>query len=472
MELTDLTAVEIVAALRAGDVSAEAYLEALLSRIDAHRNLNAFLRVDAEGAREAARAADGRRRRGEPLGALHGLPVVVKDNIDVRGAPTTCNTPVLAENQATANAPVVQALLEAGGVVLGKTNMHELALGSPNDPRTGGDALNPYAPAHMTGGSSSGTAAAVGARLAPGGLGTDTGGSVRIPAALCGIAGLRPTLGRYPTAGVVPVSPTRDTVGPMCRTVADLALFDAAVTRAPAGLEAAPRAPLRLGVPRRYFWERLDPPVAGVAARALEWLREAGSVLVDVEVEEVARLNEATSLPVAFYEAARSLPGYLEGRGIHRSLREVADTARSPGARRTLASLVGEDGISRTAYEAAMTVHRPALREAYRRCFAANHVAALVYPTTPLPARPVEEAETVVVDGVALPTFLAYLRNVDPSSNAGLPGVTVPAGLTAEGLPVGLAFDGPEGSDRELLRIALAYESARPPIPAPRLGRA
>ena len=467
--LVELTAVEILRAVSRGDLSVETYVDALVERAATYRYLNTFLSLDAGRAREMARAADRIRRRGESVGPLQGLPLVVKDNIDVRGFPTTCHTPALARNQPDDHAVIVQALVDAGALVLGKTTMYELALGSPNGPALGGDPLNPYDPRRMTGGSSSGTAVAIAARLAPAGLGTDTGGSIRIPAALCGIAGLRPTIGRYSGDGIVPVSPTRDTAGPMARTVADLVLLDSVLTGTPPTLVPARLPGLRLGAPRGYFFENLDPPVAEIAERELVRLREAGAELVEADVEQVEALNAATSLPVAMFEAIPNLARYLSRRGDGRTLPELADMVTSPGTRRLLRRLLGEEAVPRGTYEAAMRTYRPALQAAYRRYFETHGVAAIVYPTTPLPARPVEQTETIILNGSPVSTFLAYLRNVDPSSNAGLPGLTVPADLTADGLPVGLAFDAPADHDRELLAIGLAYEVLRPLVPGPPL---
>jgi mandelamide amidase len=474
-DLTELTASEAATHLRRGDVSAEQYARAHLDRCTRFARLNAFLTLEPDAVFAAARDADRARAAGGRAGPLHGLPIAVKDNIDVAGLPTTCNSPPLAANRAPANAAIVQRLEEAGAIVLGKTTMHELALGSPNGPGRGGDAVNPHAPGMMTGGSSSGTAVAVAARLAPGGLGTDTGGSVRIPAAHCGIAGLRPTLGRYPAAGIVTLCPTRDTAGPMARTVGDLALLDAAITADAAPLPSARLAGLRLGVPRRYFYDTLDPETAAFAERELARLRANGAVLVEADIEDLERLNAAVSFVVFLYEAPRHLKSYLAERLPGVSPEHFADGIGSPGCRALVRGLFGAPDpafppVAERDYWAAIEIHRPALRAAYRRYFERHSVAAIVYPTTPLPARPVGHAETVTIAGKSASTLFTYLRLIDPSSNAGLPGISVPAGMTEAGVPLGLAFDGPEGGDRTLLAIGIAYEALLPPFPAPTLA--
>ena len=226
MSPVDLTVSEAAAAIARGELSALAYAEALLACAAERRALNAFIHHDADGVRAAARAADAARRDGASLGPLHGVPLALKDNLDTAGMPTTGGTPGLRRHRPMQNAPVVQKLLDAGAIAFGKANLHELAYGITNNNGGFGAARNPYDAARIPGGSSGGVGAAVGARIVPAGIGTDTGGSVRIPAALCGIVGFRPTTGRWSTAGVVPISHTRDTPGPMARSVADCVLLD------------------------------------------------------------------------------------------------------------------------------------------------------------------------------------------------------------------------------------------------------
>ena len=189
-----------------------------------------------EQVRAAAAAADERRAGGGPLGPLHGVPLALKDNLDTADMPTTGGTPGLRGSRPARNAPVVQRLLDAGAIVFGKANLHELAYGITNNNAGFGAARNPYDRTRIPGGSSGGVGAAVGARIVPGGIGSDTGGSVRVPAALCGIVGFRPTTGRWPQAGIVPISHTRDTAGPMTRSVADCVLLDRVVTGATAAV--------------------------------------------------------------------------------------------------------------------------------------------------------------------------------------------------------------------------------------------
>lgn len=472
--LFELTASEAASRLRRGDVSAEDYARAHLDRCARFGHLNAFLDLHRDAVLEAAHSADRARAAGRKPGRLHGLLLAVKDNIDVAGAPTSCNTPAFAGHRARADAAIVARLKDEGAIVLGKASMHELALGSPNGPRVGGDPVNPHAPGAMTGGSSSGTAVAVAARLASAGLGTDTGGSVRIPAAHCGIAGLRPTLGHYSGDGIVVLCPTRDTAGPMARTIADAALIDAAITGEDGSLPAVSLAGLRIGMPRRYFREDLHPDTASFLAQEVARLAAHGAVLVEADIDDVARLNDAISMVVFLYEVQRQLRRAIAERKPGLAPERFAAEVRSPGCRDLVAGMLGADGRGFTpvpdeAYHAAIEVHRPALRAAYRRYFGTYRVDAIVYPTTPLPAGSAQRKIAGTGAGVA-PLTLSYIRLIDPSSNAGLPGISVPAGRTQDGIPLGLAFDGPEGSDRRLLAIGAAYERAVGPFPAPALA--
>jgi mandelamide amidase len=269
VDLWNLTLIEAVSKLKRGEIRAAEYIEALLQRCGRHRELNAFIYQDFETIREAARHADEILDSGIALGPLHGAPIILKDNIDTATMPTTGGTPALKDHRPSRNAPIAQALINAGAIIFGKANLHELAQGITNNNRTFGPARNPYDPDRIPGGSSGGCGVAVGARLAPAAIGTDTGGLVRIPAALCGIIGFRPTIGRYPQGGIIPISHTRDTAGPMTRSVADVVLIDKVITGSMEEILPARLRGLRLGVPRAYFYENTDPAVADVMESAL-----------------------------------------------------------------------------------------------------------------------------------------------------------------------------------------------------------
>jgi mandelamide amidase len=468
--MLEWSASEAAARLRAGDVSAERYAEALIRQTQAcQRALNAYIAFDADKLRAAARAADKARADRRRLGPLHGVPLAVKDNVDTTALPTSGATKALMGNVPRRDAPVWRRLAGAGALPAGKAGMHELAFGITNNNAATGAVRNPYDPRMIPGGSSGGTGAAIAARLAPAGVGSDTGGSVRIPAALCGHHGLRPSVGRYPGAGMVPISWTRDTAGPMARTVADLALMDAIMAGvAPAAPAPAPLAGLRLGLPRGYFWENLDSGTTAVMNAALAKLRAAGAVVVEADLPEIGKLNDAVSFPVALWEVVRALPAYLAGSAPGRTLRAVVAQFASPDVKGVLESQLGDKALPTRAYLAAVGPHRRRLQAAYAAYFARHRVEAMIFPTTPLTARPIGQDATVDLNGKQVPTFPTFIRNTDPGSNAGIPGLSLAAGLAPGGLPVGLALDAPRGADRRLLAIGAAVEAALGRVPAPR----
>jgi mandelamide amidase len=304
--------------------------------------------------------------------------------------------------------------------------------------------------------------------MVPASIGSDTGGSVRVPAAFCGVMGFRPTVLRWPQAGIVPISATRDTAGPLARKAEDLAAIDAVITGADASLALATLKGLRIGVPRSYFWEDLEPETARICEAALDTLAHAGAVLVERDLPGIGAINEAVSFTVALYETKRDLDRYLEGEGLSQRFADIVAEIASPDVKAVLTSLLDPaTAIPEQAYREAINTHRPKLIDLYRGYFAAQNVTAVAFPTTPLPAPMIGEDETVMLNGRALPTFLTVIRNCDPGSNAGIPGVSVPVGVTSRGLPVGLEFDGISGGDRDLLGVALALESVFPPPPAP-----
>lgn len=474
LDIATLTASEAAQRLCAGSLSSEQLVMAYLAQTKAKPQLNAFITLDEAGALKAARASDAARRRGGPCKPLGGLPVAIKDNIQVQGLPASAGTPALKGFVASADAPVVAKLRAAGAVVLGKTHMHELAFGvSGYNPafQTGPDVgvRNAYDATRVAGGSSSGNGAALGARMAPAALGTDTGGSVRIPCAFNGCAALRPTVGRYSQQGIVPISHTRDTAGPMALSVADLALLDSVIAGG-APVVPADLKRVRLGV-AKGFYANLDEDTRAAIDAALAKLRSAGVTLVDVEMPKLAELNGAVSFPVALYEIHDDLAAYLQKYRAGVDIRQVAAGIASPDVKGTFDGLVlprklpGAQGVvdARPAYDNAMRKARPALQKLYRDTFKKHRLDALVFPTVP------RVALAATPESSSIENFGLLIQNTDPGSNAGIPGLQLPAGLGAtSGLPVGLELDGPAGSDRRLLAVGLAVEGVlgRPPAPA------
>lgn len=454
-----------------GEMGCAEYASALLDAIARTRDSNAWIHVDAEGLSKAAALAD---RKRAARGPLHGVPLAFKDNIDVAGMPTTAGSPALRGHVPRTSSAVAQRLLDAGALVLGKTNLHEFALGITNDNAAFGAVRNPHARDRIAGGSSGGAGAAVAARAAPAAIGTDTGGSVRIPAALCGATGFRPSTGRWPAEGIVPISTTRDTPGPIARSVADCALLDAAmIGRAVRGaadrgsatredarwLHEEPLRGLRLGVPTRHFWTPLDDETAKTAHAALERLRNAGAEFVRCEVENVAALTAATGMAIARYEMLPALRDYWSRHGLAFDFDALVARIASPDVRIAFQGLVDASAPALGEYRRAMRELRPALQRAWRRCFDSNRIAALVFPTTALPAARIGK-EIVRIAGEPSPVFPAYIRNTEPGTVAGAPGLTIPCGTTRAALPVGLAIDALPGDDDRLLRVGIAIEHA------------
>ena len=464
-ELADLTVTQAAAALRARSCSCREYVEALIARCEAMADLNALVAHDWDALLASSRGVDSGTGPGVPLA---GVPLALKDNIDTARLTTSGATGALAGVVAPRDAPVAAALFDAGALLGAKANMHELAFGITNNNAVTGAVRNPWNRSMIPGGSSGGTAVAVAARMMPGGIGTDTGGSVRIPAALCGLAGFRPSVGRYPGAGIIPISHTRDTAGPIARTVADVRLLDAVM--AGAGGAGAARdsgsAPvpdldgLRLGVPRAAFYADLEPAVAAEAARVLDLLADHGVALVEAEIPGVAELNAAVGFPIALYEFVRDLPRYLAGNGLEISMEAMLEGIGSPDVRGVVASQLGADAMPEEVYRKALEVDRPRLQRACASYFEEHAVDAVIFPTSPVTARPIGDDETIDLNGARVPTFPTFIRNTDPGSNAGIPGVSLPTGLTGAGLPVGIELDGPAGTDERLLAVAAAVEEA------------
>jgi len=447
-----LSLTETLAALESGALTARGLVEQSLDRAAEYADLNAFIAVDAEALRAAAAESDGRRGSGR-AGVLEGAALAVKDNIDTADLPTTGGTPALT-GPAASDAPPLARLRAEGALVAGKANLHELAFGITSNNAAFGPVRNPHDPARIAGGSSGGTAAAIAAGIAPAGLGTDTGGSVRVPSALCGIVGFRPTVDRYPTGGVVPLSPTRDTIGPMARTVSDVALLDGVMANDRAPLDPVAPEDIRLGVPRQVLWEGLEPEVAARCEQALDRLGAAGITLVETDPADLWADDSAASFPIVLFETMRDLPAYCAARGV--DFDALLAGVASPDVRGILESQLGEGAMPEAAYRAAMTLHRPAMQRNWSAWFEAQNLHAALFPTTPLRARPIGEDETVNLNGADLPTFATFIRNTDHGSVMGVPGISLP--LPGDGLPVGLALDGLAGADRALLAVAATLE--------------
>jgi mandelamide amidase len=469
------SAAEIVQAIHDKKITAVSVVQAAIDRAEKLKDLNALIFLNKEAALATARDVDA----GKITGPLAGLPIVVKDNINTRDMPTTGGTPALQNARPKNNAPSLQKLLDAGAIIIGKANMHELAFGitSTNLSPFAGPVKNPYDTSRIPGGSSGGTAVSVAAGIVACGLGTDTGGSTRVPAALTGTVGLRPSVGnggarrRYnDDHAVVPISHTRDTVGPMGKSVADVALLDSIVT----GTVMASAIELhgkRFGVPPS-MWSGLDNGLKDVVDAARKKLTDAGAELIDKDIDGLFDLNAKLSFPIALHEPIEDIPAYLKASGIEGiTLADIAAKIASPDVKGAFGAITA-DAFGK-AYPDAIGTLRPQLQKLYENYFRDNNLDAILFPTTIAPAPPIDVAkgsgEMTINGGKPVPTFDTMIRNTDPGSNAGIPGLSLFAGMTQSGLPAGLEIDGPIGSDVTLLGLGLSMEKLFGHAPPPKV---
>jgi aspartyl-tRNA(Asn)/glutamyl-tRNA(Gln) amidotransferase subunit A len=441
---------ELARRVREGEVGSVELVEETLERVgELDGRVGAFVVVLAEAAMAEAAERDARVRRGEALGPLHGVPVAVKDLVDVAGEVTSAGSPKLAGNVADRDAEVVTRLREAGAVVVGKTRTHEFAYGVV----TPGTA-NPWDLGRIAGGSSGGSAAAVAAGLVPGAVGSDTAGSIRIPAACCGVVGLKPTWGRVPAAGVWPLSWSCDHVGPIAGTVADVALLDqvlagAAPTPGPR-VGAARSGPPRIGRLVGEDLEPVDPAVTAVVDDLCRRLEAAGATLDEVTLPLPAARGAVATIVLA--EAAAAHARLLAETGEDGYSKAMLSMIRIGGS-----ALAGE--------------YLAGLR--YRGRFVAQVEGlladrdALLLPTLPCVA-PAIGQRTITLAGEPVGVQAALTRLPGPLNCSGSPVLSLPAGL-AENLPVGVSLVGRIGGDRQLLRVAAWVEEVAPPIGRPAL---
>ena len=438
-ELADLSLAEAAELLRSRKVSPVELTRACLRRIEAlDPKLNAFVTVTAESALAAAQVAADEIARGGWRGPLHGVPLALKDIVDLAGVRTTAASHVLRDKVPAKDSEVARRLKQAGAVLLGKLNLHEFAYGGSTVVSAFGPVRNPWSLERSAGGSSAGSAAAVAAGLCYGAIGTDTGGSIRMPAAYCGIVGLKPTFGRVSTRGVVPLSWTLDHVGPMTRRVRDAALvFQALVGEDDAGaLEAG--AGLRLGVPRAFFYEGLHPEIEAATASALSELERLGARTREVAFDPG---NEASVTVLRAEAWAYHEPDVIQHPELYQP--------------ETLRRIRGGADIAAAAYIRARR-HLEELRLETPRLFA--DVDLLATPTTPVPP-PAIDALLADAGELRAKEFV-MLRNTRPFNTLGLPTVSVPCGFTSDGLPIGLQITGAPGDEARVLALAHAYEQA------------
>jgi aspartyl-tRNA(Asn)/glutamyl-tRNA(Gln) amidotransferase subunit A len=418
--------------------------ESCLRRIAADdARLNAFIRVMADEARRDAAQADRDLAAGRDRGPLHGVPIAVKDLIDIRGLPTTAASRVRDGHIAVSDAPVIARLREAGAVLIGKTNLDEFAFGTTSGNSAFGPVRNPRDHSRSPGGSSGGSAASVAAGMALAALGSDTGGSIRIPAAACGVVGLKPTYGEVSTDLVVPLARTFDHIGPLSRTVADAWLVYRALLGSieQSTLSAGSLQGVRLGLPRRYFCDVLDAQVRARFEEAIAVLCAGGARVEEVDIPH-ASATAAVYVHIHASEGAEYHANMLDmnAERYTRPVRLRLEVGRYVMAEDYVRAMHGRE-VLRAEVDAALGDHE-----------------ALVLPTLPIPPPPLD-AESVVVDGRQEPVRGLMLRLTQLFNVTGHPAISIPCGVTAEGLPCGLQLVGRRAQTEPLLRLARACEA-------------
>jgi len=415
-------------------------VEASLAAIAEHgERTNAFILVDAEGARAAARTADDERRRGIDRGPLHGMPISIKDLIDVAGQPTTAASRVRVGHVADRDATVVRRLRDAGAVLIGKTNLHEFALGTTSEESAFGAVRNPHDLSRSAGGSSGGSAAAVATGMGAASIGSDTGGSIRIPSAACGVVGLKPSIGEVPVDGVVPLCVTFDHVGPIARSVADAANIWSVLAAKPARIVSPEPRDVILGGLDDYFTALLDGDVRAAFGNAIERLRAAGVCFTPRNVTGTNAIVD-TYINISLPEAAHWHSPTLDARAEDYQLpvRERLDRGRKISA------------VDYLRARDTRIVLRSAVDAALEGC------SALVLPTLPIVA-PVRGSSDVTMDnGETLLVRAAMLRLTQLFNMTGHPAISLP--VPTSGLPVGLQLVGRREKTVELLGVATACE--------------
>lgn len=427
--------------LSRSELSSEELVRSQLDRAEKLSALNAFISLFREEAISEARRLDARRRKGEILGPLHGIPITAKDLVWSRGQKTTSGSKIEADFVPDRDAPALASLRSRGAVLLGKTNLHEFAYGVSNVNPHYGTACNPWDRTRISGGSSGGSAVALAAGVGYGSIGTDTGGSIRIPSSLCGVAGLKPTYGRISREGVTPLSWSLDHVGPMARTVEDVSVLYEAMSgeavdhREPAG--SAPLRDLKVGLHSRYFFENLAPEVAASVRSAVADLESLGASIVEIDLPEI-EISGACRNTIAFAEASC----YHE-KNIRTRPQDYGEDTRDLLRLGLL--------IPATDYLTALRVRRSVFR-AFRKAF--EGIDILAAPATPATAPPI--GAPALETGEELRSGL--LRLAGPFNTVGFPVLALPCGFTERGLPIGLQLAAAPRRESLLLRVGRALE--------------
>jgi mandelamide amidase len=465
LNIADMSGRVIVTNVAAGRLDPCRVAESLLSAIasDGHNAFISTRRADELDVCKDPHAPQDLRPR-----ALAGLPVAVKDNVLVAGQRATFGTSATRNYVPTETCRHGSAPDRSGRGILGKLNLHELAGGVTSNNAVFGPVRNAYDPKCFAGGSSGGAGAAVGTRLVAIALGTDTGGSVLIPAALNGVIGFRPTVGRYPMGGVLPVSPTRDTIGPIARSVEDIILVDSVMAQTSTPVSPSNLTGLRIGVPRKLFVDVADADSKATFENTLQRLTAAGVEIVEIDLPDLVQAEKGFG-PITPYELKTEVPKFLARYHVGISFDELVAGIRSPDLIKDYQTrIVGKASPSDEAYKEAVRTFKPAVEGAFQKAFAEHRLFALAFPTTLTDARPIEGSdEQIMMDGVSIPTWKAYINNTNYLTKGSLAAMTLPMGMSSRGLPLGVTLAVLPHHDEELLSLGLSVQPLLPALPAP-----
>lgn len=477
MSILDLTAVELAAAIKNKEVTVLEATEAVLAQIEAKEDkYNCYVTVNKEGALKQAQEVQKKIDEGELVGPLAGVPVAIKDNMCTKGLLTTCSSKILGNFIPTFSSEAVLNLQKAGAVILGKTNMDEFAMGSTTETSAFGETRNPWNPEHVPGGSSGGSAAAVAAHECFYALGSDTGGSIRQPASFCGVVGMKPTYGTVSRYGLIAYGSSLDQIGPLCKDVTDCATImeviashdlkdSTSVEREDTDFTSAlvdDVKGMKIGIPRDYFGEGLDPEVKEAVLKAAEVLKEKGAVIEEFDLSLVEYAIPAY-YTIAAAEASSNLErfdgikyGYRteEYEGLHNMYKKSRSEGFGPEVKRRimLGSFVLSSGYYDAYYLKALRV-KALIKKAFDEAFAKYDV--ILGPVAPTTAPKLGDS---LSDPIKM--YLGDIYTISVNL-AGLPGISVPCGIDSKGLPVGLQLIGDCFHEKKLIQTAYAYEKAR-----------
>lgn len=454
MDITNLKLKDAAEKIAKKEISCKEYTDELIKQTEKYEHLNAWTYFDKINLRKKAAEYDDNKHS---RGLLGGIPIGVKDNINTKDMPTTGGTKGLFGKKPPENAEVINLMLKQGAIIAGKTNMHELSLGITCNNRATGSVRNPWNERMIAGGSSGGSAVAVATGMVPVALGTDTGGSVRLPASLCGVFGFRPTTGRYSSKGILKLTDTKDTVGIFAKNSEDIIYVDSLLKKNNNNIyeKKFHQKIIRVGIAKEYYNENIESDILKIFDHAVKILIRNGITFIECnDLSAIKSINSNCSMNIVKYEMKEKLRRYIKDCKYELSAQDVIDKIYSQDVMKLFSN---ENTISDEEYLIALQ-KRAQLKKIYKDIFKQNNLDVIVFPTSQLAAKPIGDDEMVYSNEKLIPTFMSFISNTDPSSTAGIPSISIPIGFTSDGLPVGMEIDGIANNDDNLLEISSIFE--------------